>query len=71
MPSKYEFIRVAIIRRAVLDYQEALTRRNHAQAARLERFFRSGWGELLSYGHGEYIIDHTRKIVRDGKNGCS
>ena len=65
MAVDYEEIRAAIIRRAVLDYQYALRYRNYAQIANLERFFLSEWGEFLSYGHGKYIIEHTRKIVRN------
>lgn len=31
----------------------------------LERFFRSGWGQLLSGGHGEYIIEKDYEVVKE------
>ena len=63
----YELIRAAIIRRAVIDYKAALRYKDYAKIAKLEKFFLSGWGELLSYGHGEYIIEHTKEMVRNEK----
>lgn len=63
----YEYIRAAILRRAVIDYSVALKKNNPAKKAALEKFFRSAWGQLLSYGHGEYIIENTRKMVKEGR----
>ena len=60
----YELIRVAILRQAVSDYKAAVRKLEYRQMARLEHFFLSDWGQLLSYDHGEYIIDHCKRIVR-------
>lgn len=59
----YELIRVAIIRQAIRDYRAVLRTKNfHAQKS-LERFFLGEWGQLLSDGHGEYIIERCKKEV--------
>ncbi len=61
----YERIRAAVIRKAMSDYLIALKTKNlHAQKS-LERFFLSDWGELLSYGHGEYIIEWCKKRIEN------
>ena len=31
----------------------------------IERFLRAGWGQLLSGGNGEYIIQRNRQIVNE------
>ena len=59
----YEHLRTAIIYQAVQDYKTALKKNNYGQISALERFFRSEWGQLLSYDNGEYIISECRKIV--------
>lgn len=63
----YEPIRAAILRRAVIDYSVALKKKNLAKIAALEKFFRGAWGQFLSNGNGDYIIDKTRKMVKEGK----
>lgn len=50
-----------ILRQAATDYIRALNTDNKAQAQKLERFFTSGWGELLSNGHGDAIISACRR----------
>lgn len=56
-----ENIRAAILRQAAKDYIWALTHNEGIQAYRLERFFRSGWGELLSNNNGDFIIYECKK----------
>lgn len=59
----YEPIRAAILRQAIRDYINALRERDYYNMAQLERFFLSDWGQLLSYDHGEYIIENCKKIA--------
>ena len=59
----YEPIRAAILRQAIRDYITALRERDYYNMAQLERFFLSDWGQLLSYDHGEYIIENCKKIA--------
>lgn len=61
-------LRAGILRRAVIDYKQALKKRDYYNMEQLEGFFLSAWGELLSGGHGEYIIDHCREIVNKKRN---
>ena len=64
---KYEELRAAILRQAVIDYKEALQEQNYKQIASLERFFLGWWGQLLSGGHGEYIIERCKKEITQKK----
>ena len=56
-------LRAAILRQAARDYEDALKDNNRAKAQKLEQFFKSGWGELLSGGLGDYIISECKKRV--------
>lgn len=58
----YERLRAAIVKRAVQDYCSALRKNDLCKKARLERFFKGSWGQLLSYGKGEYIIEECKRI---------
>ena len=62
MDSSYERVRAAIIYQAICDYKKALRKRN-GNIATLEQWFLSEWGEMLSGGHGVYIIEQCRKCV--------
>lgn len=62
----YERLRTEVVRSAVQDYKHAL--RKSAKEGRkcdkekaLERFFLSGWGQLLSGDNGEVIIEKCRE----------
>lgn len=59
-----ENLRVAILQQAVKDYIDALRYNEGAQAYRLEQFFTSEWGELLSNNHGDFIISECRKRAK-------
>lgn len=63
-----EPIRAAILRRAALDYVSALKKRDTHKMVYLERFLLGAWGQLLSYGHGEYIIANCKRIVNNKQN---
>ncbi len=58
---EFEPLRIAIVKRAVIDYKAALKRNNTYRIAMLEIFFLSDYGQLLSYNQGQYIIDQCRK----------
>ena len=64
---EYEPLIHAIVAQAMADYKAALRRDNHAQIAELEKFFLSGYGQLLSWNHGELIIERCRKAVEEGE----
>lgn len=59
-----ENLRVAILQQAVKDYIAALKYDEGAKAYRLEKFFTSEWGELLSNNHGDFIISECRKRAK-------
>jgi hypothetical protein len=64
----------AILRVAAIDYEKALRRQMEEQESleinkavrRLEKFFLSDWGQLLSDSHGEIIIEKCRNNVYEG-----
>lgn len=60
----------AILLSAQNDYIEALkdyyilkSERAKGKIISLENFFLSDYGQILSLGHGELLIEHCRKIV--------
>lgn len=58
-----DFLRYAIIESAIKDYRRALEKRNRGSIISLERFFLGEWGEKISGGNGQYIIENIRKQV--------
>lgn len=62
-------LEAAILKVAADDYIEALIiqsedrecEKNNKEVRKLERFFLSAWGQLLSFGHGELIIERCRR----------
>ena len=63
----YERLRQGILKLAVKDYKSALKNGNKGKKTRLERFFRSEWGQLLGNDMGEEIIKQCRRSVRRDK----
>ena len=61
MDEAYERLRIAIVWTAVRDYKTALKKRNYHRIRKLERWFKSEWGEMLCGGKGQYIIEQCRK----------
>lgn len=59
-----ENLRVAILQQAVKDYIAALRYNSDNEAYRLEKFFTSEWGELLSNNHGDFIISECKKRAK-------
>ena len=61
--NEVEIWRRVILADAVKEYKRALMRNDDYKARELEKFFLGDWGQLLSYYHGQYIIEHCRKII--------
>jgi hypothetical protein len=61
-----ENLRVAILKQAINDYIFALREDAQAEIYRLETFFKSDWGELLSNNHSDYIITECKKRAKGG-----
>lgn len=65
----YIALAAAILRVAADDYIEALQAiesvTSMSKILSLERFFRSDWGQILSFNHGEYIIRECRRIAEE------
>lgn len=64
MHEGYQALRVAILRQAIKDYKRALKQKNAGQIKRLERFFLSEWGELLSNNNGDVIIKNCKEKIK-------
>lgn len=71
----YLALAAAVLRQAADDYIDALqapeTRASLSQILMLEKFFRSGWGQLLSLNQGEYIINKCRRDAQEQKRDNS
>lgn len=73
----YELLAIAICKQAADDYAKELkisdkTGKKTHGAFLIERFFLSDWGDLLSFGQGQVIIekvqaDHRNKTKRKRK----
>ena len=63
MTNGYENVRFAIIEQAINDYKRALKKRNGGSILYFECWFLSPWGQMLSGGQGDYIIEQCRKCV--------
>ena len=69
----------AVVKKAMLDYTKALNRQKNAygidkanatrRVKECERFFKSPWGLLITYGYGEMIIEIIRKRVGVDNDG--
>ena len=57
----FENLRTAILRQAATDYIKALQDGKQAEASKIERFFKSEWGEFLSGGHGDFLISECKR----------
>jgi hypothetical protein len=68
----YQLLAIEIIRVAAEDYRRELIKSKKEklktrECYRLERFFLSEYGQLLSMGKGEYIIEQIRKEVKNAR----
>lgn len=57
----FENLRTAILQQAAKDYIKALQDGKQGEARKVERFFKSEWGEFLSNGHGDFLISECKK----------
>lgn len=53
----------AIVKQAMIDLKTALRYGNNANVNALKKWFLSDYGQMLSFNHGEYIIDEVMKEV--------
>ena len=65
----YERLRTAILKSAVFDLQKAMRRYARLgfvcdEQTKLEAWFLSEWGQMLSGGNGEYIVERCRKTYK-------
>lgn len=58
------YLQTAIVQEAANDLRIAIQTHDESAVAALHRFFRSEWGQLLSFGLGEAII---RRIKEEQK----
>ena len=63
----YENLAIAILNQAAKDWRDAMSKNRPAKAARMEKFFLSDYGQLLSAGNGQYIIDRLKEEFGDGR----
>ena len=66
----YQLLAIEVVKLAADDYRRELIRSKKdkfksVECCRLERFFRSEYGQLLSMGKGECIIEQIQKEVEN------
>lgn len=52
-----------IVKQVANDYIQALKSKNENRSKKLEKWFLSSYGQLLSMQQGEYIIENCKKIA--------
>ena len=68
MRYNFDILSNAIVIRAAEDYRKALKKRKKDKARDLEEWFLSDWGQALSGGNGELIIEKIKKeMCKNGK----
>lgn len=65
----YEKLRTEIVRSAVFDYKKALKKSDRLgvvcdEQRKLERWFMSKWGQLLTGDNGEYIMTKCQETYK-------
>ncbi len=66
MSDRYIDLAIAIIEQAKKDYKDSL-RGKKTMKKECERFFLSEFGQTLTFGNGELIIERCRKEVAQEK----
>lgn len=61
MNDGYKELAAAIVERAVLDYRAALTNQDKYRRVSLEKFFCSGWFDVLSDCDGKILMQMIRR----------
>lgn len=64
----FDALRMAIIVRAIKDYEIALYKKDKYEINNLENFFRGEWYKNICAIDGEYIIEKVRKQVNEKKH---
>lgn len=67
MNEGYLHLRDAILAQAAKDWRDAMVKDEPARAAKIERFFLSEYGQLLSGNRGQYIVYRLKKEFEDGR----
>lgn len=57
----------AILKLAADDYIKALIKGDEKERKKMERFFLSDWGQMLSLHQGEAIIRNCKRVSEDSK----
>ena len=68
----YQILSMEVMKLAAQDYRKELikSKKNHLKTRecyRLERFFGSEYGQLLSMGKGEYIMEKLQREVEESR----
>lgn len=66
---------IAVLNQAQIDFERALTAskknrndyKSRDEAAFLQKFFLSQYGQALSFGHGEAIVEQCKRHVAAGR----
>lgn len=66
LDKRYAELAGAIVGQAADEYIKAFRDGNRKKCARLEQWFLSPYGQILSMHHGEFIIENCRKIAKQG-----
>lgn len=61
MNDGYKELAAAIVERAVFDYRNALTNQDKYERVSLEKFFCSGWFDVLSDCDGKVLMQMIRR----------
>lgn len=63
-----ENLRAAILGQAAKDWRTAMSKGYLSKVARIEKFFLSPYGQLLSEGSGQYIINRLKEEFEYGRS---
>ena len=66
----YLELQIAIINQANEDYRTALMENKRKKIEKLEKFYLSTWGQLLTDYNGENIISRIRREVKNESFSC-
>lgn len=71
----YRNLQAAILTLAIFDFEKAIKKEKKsgkpsAERIALQKWFLSDWGELLSGGHGDYIISRCYNNVKEKRRSA-
>lgn len=69
-PDAYQMLAMEVVKVAASDYREELFKFKQSgvksrECKKIEEFFRSEYGQLLSFGTGEYILETIQKEMEN------